>query len=91
MFVDLISLLCAGKPQNGASSQEHAQSDIKISGPDNIKLSRRISSNKPIPNSKSVGNLVYKMMLISRNKAILPFLCLVQLYMHFYFGSAIKL
>ncbi|XP_055821731.1 uncharacterized protein LOC129890195 [Solanum dulcamara] len=39
-----------GKPQNGASSQEHAQSDIKISGPDNIKLSRRISSDKPIPN-----------------------------------------
>ncbi|XP_049378438.1 uncharacterized protein LOC125843265 [Solanum stenotomum] len=39
-----------GKPQNGASSQEHAQPDIKISGLDKIKLSRRISSNKPIPN-----------------------------------------
>ncbi|KAK4728917.1 hypothetical protein R3W88_021905 [Solanum pinnatisectum] len=37
-----------GKPQNGASSQEHAQPDIKISGLEKIKLSRRISSNKPI-------------------------------------------
>ncbi|KAK4365504.1 hypothetical protein RND71_016862 [Anisodus tanguticus] len=41
-----------GKPQNDAYSQEHAQSDIKISGLDNIKLSRRISFNKPIPNRK---------------------------------------
>ncbi|CAN4077531.1 unnamed protein product [Withania somnifera] len=39
-----------GKPQNVASSQEHAQSDIKISELNDIKLSRRISSNKPIPN-----------------------------------------
>ncbi|XP_059276353.1 uncharacterized protein LOC132030657 isoform X2 [Lycium ferocissimum] len=39
-----------GKPQNDASSQEHAQSDIKISGLEKIKLSRRISFNKPIPN-----------------------------------------
>lgn len=60
MFMDLISLLFAGKSQNGASSQEHGQSDIKISGLDNINLSRRVSSNKPIPNSKSVGNLVLK-------------------------------
>ncbi|XP_060206802.1 uncharacterized protein LOC132634764 isoform X2 [Lycium barbarum] len=41
-----------GKPQNDASSQEHAQSDIKISGLENIKLSRRTSFNKPIPNRK---------------------------------------
>ncbi|KAJ8555884.1 hypothetical protein K7X08_013380 [Anisodus acutangulus] len=41
-----------GKPQNDAYSQQHAQSDIKISGLDNIKLSRRISFNKPIPNRK---------------------------------------
>ncbi|MCD7450913.1 hypothetical protein HAX54_008975 [Datura stramonium] len=41
-----------GKPQIGAFSRDHAQSDIEISGLDNIKLSRRISSNKPIPNRK---------------------------------------
>ncbi|XP_004246089.2 uncharacterized protein [Solanum lycopersicum] len=38
-----------GKPQNNASSQEHVQPDIKLSGLEKIKLSRRISSNKPTP------------------------------------------
>ncbi|PHT57826.1 hypothetical protein CQW23_00189 [Capsicum baccatum] len=39
-----------GKPQNDASSRENAHSDAEVSGPDNIKLSRRISFNNPIPN-----------------------------------------
>ncbi|PHT92209.1 hypothetical protein T459_00091 [Capsicum annuum] len=39
-----------GKPQNDASSRENAHSEAEVSGPDNIKLSRRISFNNPIPN-----------------------------------------
>nr|XP_016494136.1 PREDICTED: uncharacterized protein LOC107813383 isoform X2 [Nicotiana tabacum] len=46
-----------GKPQTDASSREHAQSDFKISGLDNIKSSRRISSDKPIPNIFSVEHM----------------------------------
>ncbi|XP_019266739.1 PREDICTED: uncharacterized protein LOC109244151 isoform X4 [Nicotiana attenuata] len=45
-----------GKPQTGASSREHAQSDFKISGLNNIKLSRRISSDKPLPNTGEPQN-----------------------------------
>ncbi|KAM3321540.1 hypothetical protein P3S67_002691 [Capsicum chacoense] len=56
----LISLLYAGKPQNDASSRENAHSDAEVSGPDNIKLSRRISFNSPIPNSHEILSILKK-------------------------------
>ncbi|KAM3396578.1 hypothetical protein P3S68_000090 [Capsicum galapagoense] len=56
----LISLLYAGKPQNDASSRENAHSDAEVSGPENIKLSRRISFNNPIPNSHEILSILKK-------------------------------
>ncbi|XP_016470046.1 uncharacterized protein LOC107792351 isoform X2 [Nicotiana tabacum] len=59
-----------GKPQTGASSREHAQSDFKISGLDHIKLSRRISSDKPLPNTFSVEHMDSKTASCSVDKTM---------------------